>query len=153
MIQVRRMAEQDIEPMVEMGAAMHAESAFAPLDYSREKCRLLCRRYIEHPDANFGAVASLEGQLVGMYMGYITPYFFGNDTIATDILWYVRPEHRGSRAGMLLLSAFQDWAREQGAAEVCAGVSTAVEPEKTGAALERWGYRHVGGIYKLPVVG
>ena len=152
-IQIRRMSEQDIEPMVEMGAAMHAESAFVVLDYSRDKCRDLCRRYIAHPDVNFGVVAEKDGRLIGMLMGYVTDYYFGDDKIACDILWYMDPEHRGSRVGIRLLEAFQDWSKERGASEVCIGISTAVAFERTGALLQRLGYLHVGGNYKLSVVG
>jgi RimJ/RimL family protein N-acetyltransferase len=147
------MSEQDIEPMIEMGAAMHAESAFASLDYSWDKCRKLGHRYIQNPDVNFGVVAESDGKTVGMLMGYITDYYFGNDRIACDILWYIDPDYRGSRAAIKLLRAFQHWAKEQGASEVCIGVSTAVEFERTGLLLQRLGYTHVGGNYKLSVVG
>jgi GNAT superfamily N-acetyltransferase len=147
------MSEQDIEPMIEMGASMHAESAFAALDYSWSKCRELGHRYIQNPDVNFGAVAEADGKTVGMLMGYVTDYYFGNDKIACDILWYIDPDHRGSRAAIKLLRAFQRWAKEQGASEVCIGVSTAVEFERTGLLLQRLGYTHVGGNYKLSVVG
>jgi GNAT superfamily N-acetyltransferase len=152
-VKVRRMSGQDIEPMVEMGADMHAEGAFAALDYSREKCRELGHRYIQSPDTNFGAVAEEDGKIVGMFMGYVTDYYFGNDKIACDILWYVVPEARGSRAGIKLLKAFQVWAAQCGASEVCIGVSTAVEFERTGMLLQRLGYAHVGGNYKFSVVG
>ena len=149
---LRRFTEADIPGMIDMGGHMHAESAFARLDYCPEKCRDLGLFYLNNPETCFAAVAEQDGRLVGMFMGYVTEYYFGRERLAHDILWYVLPEVRGSRAGLMLLKAFEDWAKERGVSEVCIGISTAVEFERTGAVLNRLGYVHVGGNYKLPVV-
>jgi RimJ/RimL family protein N-acetyltransferase len=153
MIVLRAMGLEDIEDMVDMGVQMHAESAFSGLDFDREKCRSLGQYYVDNPDTHFGVVAVLDGRVIGMLAGYVTPYYFGNDLIASDILWFVAPKHRGSRAGILLLQAFIKWSADRGASEVCIGISTAVAHEKTGRVLERFGFKHVGGNYKLSVVG
>jgi GNAT superfamily N-acetyltransferase len=87
-----------------------------------------------------------------MLLGYISEYYFGRDLIASDYLWYVTPEYRGSRAAVLLLRDFQKWAEERNASEVHMGLSTGVHAEKVGALLENLGYDLVGGNYKLRVV-
>jgi GNAT superfamily N-acetyltransferase len=87
-----------------------------------------------------------------MLLGYISEHYFGLDLIASDYLWYVAPEHRGSKAGLQLLIAFQDWARKRNAAEVYMGISSGLHAEKTGALLTKLGYDVVGGNYKLRVV-
>ena len=81
-------------------------------------------------------------------MGYLSSYYFGNDLLANDILWYVKKERRGSMTGPRLLKAFRTWAKERGAREVCMGVSTAVDVDRTHKLLSRMGFEHVGGIFK-----
>lgn len=148
MIRYNRMAEKDIPPMIELGAEMHAEGAFGELDYCRDKCRRFGQRYINSPQTHFALCAYQDDELVGMIMGSITPYYFGNDTIASDQLWYVKQGRRGSMLGVKLLKAFRSWARENNASEVCVGVSTAVDLDRTHKLLSRLGFTHVGGTFK-----
>lgn len=50
---------------------------------------------------------------VGFISGYVVPHPY-NPAIRmlSESFWWVEEEHRGSRAGMLLLNAFLDWGRE-----------------------------------------
>jgi len=148
MIRYNRMTENDIAPVIELGAEMHAEGAFGELDYCRDKCRQFCQRYINNPDTHFALCAYQNDELVGMIMGNIMAYYFGNDTIASDHLWYVKQDSRGTILGVRLLNAFRSWARENNASEVCIGVSTAVDLDRTHKLLGRLGFSHVGGTFK-----
>jgi len=147
----KKMEEWDIDSMVELGAAMHAESAYRDLDYDRDKCFQLCARYVLHPDRYFGYCAYEGDELTGMLMGYVSLYYFGNDLLANDIVWYVRKDRRGSMTGIRLLNAFRDWAKERGASEICIGVSSALNLDRTHKLMSRMGFNHVGGIYKEAV--
>ena len=151
MIKYRLMTEADIDPMIELGAAMHKEGAFASLDYSYEKCRKFGQRYLSRPDLHFSMCAEENGQIVGMMMGQLVPYYFGDDFMASDHLWYVRKDKRGSMVGIRLLKAFSKWAKSKGAKEVCIGVSTNVNTDRTHELLTRMGFSHVGGTYKETV--
>jgi len=148
MIEYRMMAESDIEEMISLGQQMHEESAFKPLHYSREKCRALGLRYLSRPDTHFSMCAEEDGKIVGMIMGHLMPYYFGDDFMATDHLWFVSQEKRGSTVGVRLLKAFRKWAVNCGAHEICIGVSTGVETGRTHELLTRIGFSHVGGTYK-----
>jgi len=144
----RHMEAADIPVMIELGAEMHEESAFSRLDYDKEKCFDLGIRYLSNPEKYFSYCAYEGDELVGMFMGYLSPYYFGNDLLANDILWYVKKERRGSMMGLRLLKAFRVWAKERGASEVCIGVSTAVDVDRTHELLSRMGFKHVGGTFK-----
>ena len=62
------------------------------------------------------------------------------------------PQSRGSRVGLQLRRAFEKWAKDRDAAEVCMGVSSGLSADKTGGMLQKLGYDVVGGNYKLRVV-
>jgi len=150
---IREMLLSDIDGIVDVvGRRMFAESAFRDLDYDESKSRLYLSRII-CGDRSFGCVAEVDGEVVGFFTGYVSEYFFGRDLIATEELWYVVPGHRSSALGLGLLGAFEDWARGMGVREVCVGLSTGNDPARVGGILERRGYRQMGGVYKLPVVG
>jgi GNAT superfamily N-acetyltransferase len=147
-----RIGPQDLQDVFDLGLQMRNEGAFRSLDYDRDCVFRFLRQYVDSPDINFGVVGRRNGVLCGFFTGYMSPYFFGRDLIATEVLWYVSPADRGSRLGLRLLRAFEAWALERGASEVCVGVSTGVFSDRTGRLLQRLGYAHVGGNYKLPVV-
>jgi len=47
---------------------------------------------------------------VGFVAGAVTPFLLGTHKLATEIAWWVEPEHRGNGRGLDLLSAFEYWA-------------------------------------------
>lgn len=56
-------------------------------------------------------VVEWQGEPVGVIAGMLAPHPFNPDlTVATELWWWVTPEHRGSRAGLLLLDDFDAWA-------------------------------------------
>lgn len=59
-------------------------------------------------------VAERENEgLVGLISGYITPHAFNPKIkVLAETLWWVAEEHRGSRAGLLLLDAFKNYGEE-----------------------------------------
>jgi hypothetical protein len=143
----------DLGDILELGQQMHAESAFRHFNLDVAKCAMLFHTCLTNPDTHFIRVAvSPVGEVIGIFAGYITEYYFGHDLIASDYVWYVTPEYRGSRAALSLLRDFQKWAEDRNASEVHVGISTGVFAEKTGALLEKLGYDLVGGNYKLRVV-
>lgn len=148
----RHMEAADIPVMIELGAEMHEESAFRRLDYDRDICFDLGVRYLSDPENHFSYCAYEGEELVGMFMGYLTPYYFGKDLLASDILWYVKRDRRGSMMGIRLLKAFRSWAKERGAKEVCIGVSTAVDVDRTHKLLSCMGFEHVGGTFKEAIL-
>ncbi len=151
MAEAREAHEVDIPEMLKMGRAMHAESPrFSRLRYSETKAEDLLRHMIVGTlvtDAlGGGFVVEKEGKLVGMLLGYVTEYFFSEERIATDLVVYVRPEHRGGRTFSQLVHAFERWAASKGVREIMFGISTEVHVEATTGAYERMGYAAMGRL-------
>lgn len=50
---------------------------------------------------------------IGFLAGYSTPFPFGPHLVASELAWYVYPEHRGQKIGSQFLQAFEYWAKEK----------------------------------------
>lgn len=147
-IEIRSANIEDVDWLVELGAQMHAESAYGFLPYDQEKVRRMITSYIDDPSTYCVLAAEHEQSIVGMLCGYLIDYFFCEEIVASDVAIYVDSGFRGSSAAPRLIRAFREWAVARGAREVCLGVSTGFEVERTGAFYERLGFTRVGGIYK-----
>lgn len=147
MLEVRRMVTSDVDDVERLlGRRMRNETAYRSVDYNIDKARAYLR------NCHFGAIALLNNEPIGMFTGCVTPYFFGNDLIASEELWYVVPEHRSSSAALRLLRMFEDWARSYNVKEICIGLSSGADAERVGRFLMKKGYGHLGGLYKKPMV-
>jgi hypothetical protein len=52
------------------------------------------------------------GEALGFITGLVTPHTFNpNIFVLTEAFWWVKPEHRGSRAALMLLNAFTEWGK------------------------------------------
>jgi len=71
--------------------------------------------------------------------------------LAMDTLLYVKPEFRGTKAGWLLMLAWERWAKEQGAVEVQISIASGIHEERTGSFYERLGYTKTGTQYRKEV--
>ena len=149
---IRPIEEDDIRHVVVLGYQMHQESVYRDFDYDPIKSGNMVHRFMSNPDKFFAYVGYANGNYTGVLLGSIGEHYFGRDLIASDTLWYVSPQSRGSRVGLQLLRAFEKWAKDRNAAEVCMGVSSGLSAEKTGGMLQKLGYDVVGGNYKLRVV-
>jgi len=147
-------AVERLRDTIKLGMAMQQEGDYNKVPFDIERAAQSTVSFIINNKNGFGVLAYTdEGEPIGMIAGSITPYFFGKGTVASDFVWYVLPEHRGSRTAVKMLKMFVDWAREQGALELYMGVSTNVAPERTGDVLKRYGFEHVGGNYKVRLNG
>lgn len=140
----------EIEAAIDLGEIMHAESEFRRIPYDREKLRDLTASIIQDDD-KFAAVCEKDGRLIGMFLGVECEFYFSRARGAFDWLWFVTPEERGTTAGLRLLKAFHDWAKARGCVEVRIGVSTGVDLDANHRIMERLGFQHMGGNWRLEV--
>lgn len=139
--------------MVAMGVQMHAESPrYNRLCFSTSKADSLCRHMIEStlvtraPGGAF--VAEKGGAVIGMIMGFIFAPFFTDEKVASDYCFYIMPDHRRkSRAAILLLNAFEQWARDNDAVDLLPGTTTMIDTESTASFYVKMGYEKQGYIF------
>jgi GNAT superfamily N-acetyltransferase len=142
-------AVERLRDILKLGMAMQEESDYSAVPFDIAQTANSIMALVINNPRGFGMLAySDEGEPVGMISGSITPYFFSRGSVASDFVWFVKPEFRGSRTSVKLLKMFQSWAQENGATELYMGVTTNVAAGRTGELLQRLGFEHVGGNYR-----
>ena len=144
---IREYELTDIEQMVELGAMMHKEGAYSFLPYSKTKCRELGKKFKLLDYGNMW-VAESNGKIVGMYVAFITEYFFCYEKICQDFLLYVHPDYRKSTIAIRLIKKAEEWARERGAKEFCPASSMSISSGRLEKLYNFMKFKTVGNLFK-----
>mgnify|MGYP003652506386 FL=1 len=147
---IQEYQESDVGEMIALGAMMHREGAYHYLPYVPEKLYQLDRDIrLENRTLGNGWVAKFEGKIIGMYVAYITQYFFCNEKIGCDYFFYVHPDYR-NRWPMLaikLVKRAERWAKLNGALEFSPATSVMIAP-KVSKVYEFLKYDIIGNLFK-----
>jgi GNAT superfamily N-acetyltransferase len=172
---IRRMEERDVARMISMGIAMHAESIYARCNLDLERLREIGMAILSQEAQRARPIADGGGRtypanlaawvaedprpllpeelaagadphaIVGMFVASCGPMWFGSDRVAGDLAFYVAPEWRGGITAVLLLRAFEAWARGEAEAKFIApGISTRIDHERVRDLYLKLGYRPFG---------
>lgn len=146
MIEVRKGNGDEIVLICNLCELMHRESpVYRTLNFDWLRMRdLLLRAWAE--DSFLLSVAISEGQIIGLFVGFISKTFFGHDTISEDVLVYVLPEHRRTSAAIQLVKSYEQWAKSNGVKKIRAGTTAGINTEKVVAFYERLGYSGIGKV-------
>ena len=69
--------------------------------------------------------------------------------VASDFGLFIEPASRGGMTAPRLLKAYIEWAKEQGAVMIQAGITTGVHVEQTTRLYEKLGFRNNGQLFEL----
>jgi RimJ/RimL family protein N-acetyltransferase len=111
-IKVRRATSDDLNWMIgQLKSFSEFFGTERQLFKDEEHTRLVMQR---HLDGHLLLVAEKEEVgPVGFIAGLLSPHFYNPDiTVLAESFWWVAPEHRGSRAGLILLNEFVEHGKE-----------------------------------------
>lgn len=96
-------------------------------------------------DAKLGAMWKLviDGKIVGLMGGILSPDMLDGQLIATEAFWYVHPDFRRSKWGLKLIAYFEQWARSCRAQRLIMAHLLVGFPESLAAYYSRKGFRPV----------
>lgn len=126
---------EDVDNLAVMAYNFTKESKYVIVDKNRPR-----ETYWPLIQSGVGAMLMLEdnGILVGGLGCLKYPDLHSGELFAVETFWYVLPEHRG--AGLLLLEAYEKWARDNGCVK-CAMIHMVDSmPEKLEVVYKRKGY-------------
>ena len=122
---------------------MVAESVFSFAPASKKKIQQL----LDYPKS-VGFLAFEDDKCIGFVAAIISPFFFSEYERATDLGFYILPEHRGGTTAFKLLKTVENWAKEMGVKEIFMGHSVGGNIEGMKKFYEHNGYR-IGGFNSM----
>lgn len=136
---VRRATEEDIPWLM---VQLRAFAATVPTRHSVMGSDLYCEALLGRLiKEQYVAIAMRDGEAVGLIAGLVQPSPFNPDLqLASELWWWVTPEERHGRAGLLLLDAYEDWVENESDAEMSNFTLETISPVSD-RALTRRGYR------------
>jgi len=145
-MEIRLANVRDIEKMLPMCSAMHAESRYRIYHYSQEKMKTLIERMTTDDDS-IVLVTERNGETIGMFLATIGTHFFGDDRYSSDGLLYVVPEHRGTKAAKNMVTYYVLWAKSKGVSDIRIGDTTNNNPEQNEKFYQESGFIRIGGNF------
>ncbi len=89
-----------------------------------------------------------DGQLCGMIGMALSAHWFNRELlVASDLFWWVDEAARGSSAGLKLIKAAEDWAKDIGCHVMVMAHTPTIQPEKVHNLYIRRGYTQQDTYY------
>lgn len=134
---IRPAEERDIPKIIAMGRKFWAQTAFKDIVYCPDSIAESAREMM----GNGLLLVAEETEVVGAVGAVMAPLYANRSVlVASEMYWWLEPEHRNSGAGKLLLLGIEQAARARGVSVFAMMALEAVEPEKAAAIYQRLGY-------------
>lgn len=147
---IREMTKDDVSDLVLLGSQMHEESYYRQDEYSPTKCAELGFQIVNSPGL-LGLIAEVEGEIAGFFLGVIQEQYFSKCLMSSDLLLYVKPEHRKSLIGYRLIKGYIAWAEHFGVPKrnIALGQTANIDSVAVDRLYQKIGFVPMGTIYKL----
>lgn len=141
---IRLATIEDVPRIVELGRRFLQEGPYKDelADKPKEATKFAANM-LTNPKGSV-LVAEQDGVLVGVIAFITMPHWFSGEVTATEMIWYVEPEHRAGGVAMRLMWASESLAKSLGATRMA---FTAPTPQ-VGELYTRFGYKMVEIAYQ-----
>ena len=131
---VREATFKDRVGMMRLGRHF-IEASGLPITYDAIHADHMARLYIGSETHLASVLEAKDGAIVGMLLAAVGTHQFAPVTVASEVLWWIEPEHRGH--GLKMIRFYLAWATAKGARFV--GLSS--RDERTGQIYGRFGFQ------------
>lgn len=133
------------DQLIDLARLMHAESG-VHFDVPFDEAKLASQFHgaVLMPDMIYLRLAVRGEEVIGAFFGVISEMFFSQQKAAWDQGWYVKREHRGGRAVILLVNDWETWGKAHGVRKFNLSQTCEVNIEGTRKLMEHLGYRVIG---------
>lgn len=102
----------DLYDILHMLHMFYKESSYKHLSYDFEKVNhIVTNSLLVNNNEQIIILGTYDNQTVGLISGLVLPAPFSHQKMGVERAWYVHPDHRASRIGFKLLSAFEEWCK------------------------------------------
>jgi GNAT superfamily N-acetyltransferase len=150
-MRVRPANASDLSMLMALGKEMYLESNYTSVEFNEDKLALVGTQCLNDPVWLVTVAEHSDGEILGMFVGYISQFIFSFDLVACDFVLYVKPEYRGSSAAVRLVMEYVRWAKDKGAKIINIGTTTGVATAETVRFYEGLGFAQVGAVFRMEV--
>ena len=122
-----------------IGRRMHQESRFKNFKFDETQIEKLL---------NSGRccvlLSIIDQQVVGFFVGVVTPQWFGPDLSGCDLGMYIDPEHRGGTTAMRFMKKFEEYCQQKGCVTIALGSSAEISTDAARRLYTGLGYKECG---------
>lgn len=119
-------------------AREHAEEARPDMRFSPKRAQQMIERSLHTGDPTI-FVAERDGKLLGYLGARIYDYFFTGGFFVAQEVFYVRSQHRGSRAATVLIQEYLAWGKRMDAREYHFDISHPKTAERAVQLIGKFG--------------
>ena len=135
----REVNKEDIIDLLVLGKTFTKEAGHSRLGWDSTKMYAFYDNAINSKDFFFHCLVA-DNEVVGFLIGFLAPAYFSHVLQATEIAWYVVPEHRGKGEALKMLELFEEWSKKHGAVCVNMGSVEIIHAEKIAKVYNKRGY-------------
>lgn len=144
-VRVIALQNDDVEEVLMLARIMHQESqTYRQFPFDDAVFRGWLIAAVNEPKRFFCGVAEQDNEIVGAMLGVSMNMLFSSSKMASELGLFVRPAYRGGRAGLKLVRAFEEWARNNGCSLITVGVSAGITDERAVKFYEKLGFEKHG---------
>jgi hypothetical protein len=140
--------QEDVPVVVEMALRYAKASPFGRFPVDEAKINQIVQDLMRDRNKGIIVLYIVNDKPEGMIAGMLTEMLFNHDAIATELVWWVNPEHR-TRKSLKLKEAYEYWAKRVGAKFI---QMAEMNDDKIRRFYERTGYDLTERAY-LKVIG
>lgn len=145
---IRAATMDDLPALMRLAGDMHLESRYAHRPLNEGKLAKLFVRLVTDQDGFLWVAVGDDGVTIGALAAMAFEHWCHDVRVAMDFGLFLHPNHRGGLAAARLVKQCMAWATDMGV-ELDMGVTTGVEPEKTGRFLQCLGFKPAGTLYTM----
>jgi L-amino acid N-acyltransferase YncA len=145
---VRRATEDDRFALFKLAVAMHRETDYSAMRFDPAKALDRLGAWLHSPEGVM-LVAESDGEVVGMLAATCRAPWFSDELMASEDLFFVRPDKRAGRTALRLLQAFINGAESLGVRHIRAGIATGKAGAPAARLYEHVGFTLSGGSYAM----
>lgn len=143
---VRFATLEDVSAIIEMGAEFVSQ-AWTEFEYDELSTKSWLYDFLHMPGTVL-LIAEHNEEVIGMLAGMIVPMYFNQDhRNAQEMFWWVKEEHRKSRAGIQLLKVFEKWAIAHGARTIQMGTVARINQSRLAEFYKKQGFEESETYY------
>jgi len=146
---VREARFDDLYRLLSLCQEMHEEGSYKFIGLSLKKLEQFFQQKIT--DGNSLVLVWEHEEINGFFVADIVEYFFSEDRLAVDTLFFITKNMRKKSGAKRLLDSYIEWAKSFEIKEIALSTTNGVETKSLERVYEKLGFEKAGVMYKKEV--